>query len=54
MTNLKNEYTDTRNVKHKVQHVVASDENADIREQVIAELFNALTRPVKPDKRISA
>ena len=54
MANLKKEYTDTRNIKHKVEHALASDEARNSREQIVEELSNALTRPVRSSKRKSA
>ena len=54
MTNLKKEYTDTKNVKHKVEHALASDEARNSKEQIVEELFNALTRPIRPGKRKTA
>ena len=57
MENLKKEYTDTKNVKHKVEHSVATasdGEEAGSRERITEELVNALTRPIQPGERISA
>jgi hypothetical protein len=41
------EYTDIKNVKHKVEHVIASGKDSDSREQLVEQVFNALTRPSK-------
>lgn len=50
MAKLKKEYTDIRDMRHKVEHLmVPSEENN--REQIIQELFNVLT---KTDRRILA
>ena len=54
MTNLKKEYTDTKNIKHKVEHALASDEARNSKEQIVEELFYALTRPIRPVKRKTA
>ena len=51
MTNLKTEYIDIKDVKHKVEHVVVSDEDDKSRERIAEEVFHALT---KPGKRIAA
>lgn len=42
-----NEYTDTKNNKHKVSHFLISDEGNNDKERIIEELFNALTRSGK-------
>jgi len=47
MLKLKTEYTDVKDKKHKVEHLVVSDENKKERDQVVEELLLALTRPVK-------
>lgn len=54
MTSLKKEYIDTKNIKHKVEHTLASDETRNSREQIVEELFNALTRSTRPSKRKTA
>ena len=46
MSNLKKEYTDIKDKKHKVVHFVA-DEEKNCEEQIIEELLNALTRTGK-------
>lgn len=51
MTNLKAEYTDVKDVKHKVEHLIVSNEDKNDRERVVEELLHALT---KSGKRISA
>jgi len=52
MDNLKKEYTDIKNIKHKVEHTIASGNDTGNRERVIEELLHALTRTFKHDKRI--
>ena len=52
MLNLKNEYIDTKNIKHQVVHLAASDMDDSSRERIVEELFFALTRPIRPDKRV--
>ena len=51
MINLKTEYTDVKDKKHKVEHHIVSDEDKNDKERVVEELFHALT---KSGKRISA
>lgn len=46
MADLTKEYTDTKDRKHKVEHLILSDNN-NSREQILEELFHALTRPRK-------
>lgn len=48
MAKLKTEYTDVKDVKHQVKHTTVSDEDRKNREQILEELFTALT---KKDKR---
>jgi len=48
------EYTDIRNVKHKVEHIIAPGEDNDSKEQLIEQLFNALIRPPKRGRPVSA
>jgi len=43
MANLKEEYTDVRNRTHKVEHIVVPVEDKAAREQIVEELFQALT-----------
>ena len=50
MPKLKNEYTDTRNVKHRVEHLTVSEGGVS-KEQLLEELFAALT---KRDERTHA
>ena len=47
MRNLITEYTDIKDKKHKVEHLIVSDENKNDRERVVEELLLALTRPGK-------
>jgi len=52
MDNLKKEYTDIKEIKHNVEHIIiVSDKENNSRERIIEDLFHALTRP---SKRISA
>ena len=48
MAKLKTEYTDVKDVKHQVQHTTVSEEDRKNKEQILEELFTALT---KKDKR---
>ena len=54
MSNLKKEYTDTKNIKHKVAHSIASGKDNDSKERVIEDIFHALTRTNKLGKRVPA
>ena len=47
MADLAKEYTDTKDVKHKVEHFVLSADNKNSREQILEELFHALAKPRK-------
>ena len=51
MAILKKEYTDIRNVTHKVEHCIAPPHDLSSKEQIIGELLQAL---MKSDKPISA
>lgn len=51
MLKLKTEYTDLKDVKHRVEHITAAAENQRTKEQILDELMNALA---KKDGRISA
>jgi len=44
MENLTEEYTDVRNIRHKVEHIVLNNEK-DSRERILEELLNTLARP---------
>ena len=48
------EYTDVKEIKHKVEHHIVSNKDDNDKERIFEELFNALTRPVKPNKRVPA
>lgn len=48
MAKLKTEYTDVKDVKHQVQHTTVADEGRKNKEQILEELFTALT---KKDRR---
>lgn len=47
MDTLTKEYTDTKDVKHKVEHVMIPVDEKYSREQILEELFNALAKPRK-------
>ena len=47
MADLTKEYTDIKNIKHNVEHSVLSTDKENNKEQVIEELFHALTKPHK-------
>ena len=51
MAQLKMEYTDVKDVKHQVEHVVVTENDKKSREQLMEELYSALARN---DSRISA
>lgn len=47
MADLVKEYTDTKNIKHIVEHSILSADKQNNREQIIEALFHALTKPNK-------
>ncbi len=47
MVNLKEEYTDTRDRTHKVEHILVSAEDEAARERIVDELLQALARTGK-------
>lgn len=51
MLKLKTEYTDLKDVKHRVEHKTAADDIGRTKEQILDELMNAL---VKKDRQLSA
>jgi len=51
MVNLKEEYTDTRDRTHRVEHTVVPTDDKNSRERIVEELFQALA---KTGKKISA
>lgn len=51
MNNLKNEYIDIKDIRHKVEHLTVSNEDVGSRERIVNELLHALTRS---GRRISA
>ena len=53
MATLKKEYTDTKKIRHKVAHSIAPGAT-DSKERIVEDLFNALTKPIKPNKRVPA
>lgn len=48
MAKLKTEYTDVKDIKHHVEHTTVTEDDRKNREQILEELFIALT---KKDKR---
>lgn len=50
MITLAKEYTDTKDIRHKVEHHVISSDNKNSREQILEELFKAL---IKPKRHVS-
>ncbi len=42
MANLKEEYTDTRDRTHKVEHILVPVEDKAAQERIVEELFQAL------------
>jgi hypothetical protein len=44
MANLSSEYTDTKNIKHRVEHLIVPSDERDRSEQIKAELLIALTK----------
>lgn len=47
MVNLKTEYTDTKDVKHSVEHLTVLADDKNSRERIVEDLLNALTRQGK-------
>ncbi|MBD5451950.1 MAG: hypothetical protein HDR25_04855 [Lachnospiraceae bacterium] len=47
MADLTKEYTDTKDIKHTVEHLILSADNKASKEQILEELFHALTRSRK-------
>lgn len=47
MSNLKQEYTDTKDRTHRVEHIVVLPDDQNSRERIIDELFQALARTGK-------
>ncbi len=47
MANLKEEYTDTRDRTHRVEHIVMPADDKDSRERIVEDLFQALVRTGK-------
>ncbi len=45
MAALTEEYTDTKKVRHKVEHLVVSADDKLSREQLLEELFQVLEKP---------
>lgn len=44
MANLKDEYMDVKDRKHRVEHITVQEEDPANRERIIEELFCALTK----------
>lgn len=44
---LTKEYTDIKKKTHRVEHIVISADNRTSKEQIMEELFQALTKPVR-------
>ena len=47
MATLAQEYIDTREIKHKVEHLTVSTDDKHNQEQILEELFRALVKPKK-------
>lgn len=47
MANLKEEYTDTRDRTHKVEHILVPTEDKIDRDRIVEELLQALARTGK-------
>ena len=47
MATLTEEYTDRKYIKHRVEHLVLPTADKSSREQILEELFRALTKPRK-------
>ena len=43
MQNLKKEYTDIKNITHRVQHTVLNEKDTITKEKIIQDLLHALT-----------
>ena len=41
------EYTDVKDVRHKVEHIIVPAEDKNSKELIIEEILQALTRPNK-------
>lgn len=44
MATLPEEYTDVKNIRHRVEHLTLPLENDDQKERIVAELVHALTK----------
>ncbi len=47
MANLAKEYTDQKNIRHNVEHLILSSDKKNSKEQIFEELLHALTGPRK-------
>lgn len=47
MSKLAKEYTDIKDIRHKVEHLVVSPDDKHSREQIVEELLCALTKQKK-------
>lgn len=52
MADLTKEYTDVKDIKHKVEHFTVPTDDRNNTEQIMEELLHVLTR--RPGKRIIA
>lgn len=43
MATLPEEYTDVKNIRHRVEHLTLQPENDDQKERIVEELVHALT-----------
>lgn len=44
MADLKREYTDIKNIKHNVEHIIISTNDENSKEQIVEQLFYTLTK----------
>lgn len=47
MVKLTTEYTDVKNIQHKVEHIVLTNNDENVKERVAEELCNVLTKTAK-------
>ena len=48
MAQLQTEYTDVKDVKHQVEHIIVPENDKKTREQLMEELYSALARNNSP------
>ena len=53
MARLRTEYTDVKDVKHRVEHVVVAEDDKKSREQLMEELFTALACSIPEERGVS-